>query len=83
MEDLIVYVESQDLPLDIETGLTNKLDAAIDAVTRGNERAAMNQLNAFINQVNGLVGSTFSREEADQLIMAAQDIIAAIMYSSE
>ena len=33
-----------------------------------------NQLKAFINQINGLVGSTLFREDADKLIKAAQDI---------
>ncbi len=78
MGDLITAVESLELPFDIETGLTDKLDAAIEAANRGNNRAAVNQLNAFINQVNGLVGSTFTREEADVLIREARDIITAL-----
>jgi Leucine-rich repeat (LRR) protein len=75
---LVATVESYDLPEDIEDGLTDKLDAAINTLNKGNERAALNILNAFILQVEAQRGKTLTNEQADYLIAEAQEIIGSI-----
>jgi len=74
-------VDDAQLPQDIEEGLTDKLDAAINAINKGHEKAAMNLLNAFINMVNGQRGKSITNEQADALIQKAQDIIDSINAS--
>ena len=47
--------------------------------SRGNDRAAINQMNAFINHVEALVKrGTFQPEQGDLLINEAEAVIAAI-----
>lgn len=41
----------------VTNALRSKLGAAIDALERGNTKTAANQLGAFVNQVDALVGS--------------------------
>ena len=61
------------------TSLDAKLDAAIKQLNRGNDRAAINQMNAFINHVEALVKrGTFQPEQGDLLINEAEAVIAAI-----
>jgi hypothetical protein len=56
--------------------LTSKLDAAVRQIDRGNASAAINQLGAFINQVNALIRSgRLSPGEGQGLIGAADKII--------
>jgi PKD repeat protein len=74
--DLATRVESYGIRADIETGLTDKLDAAIEALNRGNDKAAINTLNAFINLVKAQRGKTLTPERADSLTAAAQELIA-------
>ena len=76
--DLITRVESLELSSGIENGLTSKLDNAIEKLNKGNERTAVNQLNAFINQVKAQRGKKIPTEEADALIAMAQRIIESI-----
>ena len=76
--ELIVEVESLDLPRGIENSLVSKLEGALDALDRGQDNAAVNQLNAFINQVEAQRGKKISEADADALIAAAQEIIALI-----
>ncbi len=69
-------VEEMDLPVGVETALTSTLDAAINSLDNGHTTAAINQLNAFINQVNAQrTANKLTDEEADALIAAAQWII--------
>ena len=57
-------------------GLTRKLDAAIDALERGNVRVAVNKLGDFIKQVQGLVGAgKLPPADGQALIATAQSII--------
>ncbi len=74
--DLITTVESFELPKGIERNLTAPLEAAINALERGNEEAAIGQLNAFINHVEALKrAGKLPEEQADTLIAVAQRII--------
>ena len=77
--DLITTVEDFELPTGIEQSLTASQEAAINALERGNEEAAISQLNAFINYVEALQrAGKLTEEEADALIAAAQRIIDSI-----
>jgi beta propeller repeat protein len=78
LEGLIMNVESLELPSDIETGLTDKLYAAIHSLDEGQDGAGINQITAFTNQVNAQAGKSLSQEEADDLIAVALDIVTAI-----
>ena len=51
------YVTSGELQSGIANALVSKLENAIKSVDKGNEKPAMNQLQAAINQVDGLVGA--------------------------
>ena len=56
-----------------------KLRAAEASLARGNETAAVNQLEAFVNQVNALVGSDrLTQAQADAMTAAAGRIIVSI-----
>ncbi len=57
--------------------LNAKLKAASALVDRGSTNAAINQLNALINEVDAQRGKKTSTGDADALIAAAQAIIAA------
>jgi hypothetical protein len=72
---LATTVIDLDLPKGIENSLVSKLEAAIDSLNRGQDKAARNQLNAFINLVEAQRGKQISDTDADALITAALDII--------
>lgn len=62
--------------------LTSKLHNAIASLQCGNTHAAVNQLNAFVNQVEAQRGKKLTEEQADMLIAEAQGIIDAIEAGS-
>ena len=74
-QDLISYVEYFNLPGGLENSLVLKLYIGIKSLDKGRENAAINKLNAFINQVEDQRGKKITDEEADQLIAMAQLII--------
>lgn len=78
IDDVNDVVEEMDLPQGLENSLTAKLDAAISSLDEGDDNAAANQLQAFINQVEAKRGKDLSDEEADLLISLAEEIIAHI-----
>jgi hypothetical protein len=77
--DMITHVKSLGLPKGIENSFTVKLDAAIAALDRGNEKAAINNLNAFINYAEAQSGKKLNAADADALIAEAKSIISDIM----
>jgi len=77
-EDLISDIEELNLPQGTENSLNSKLDAAIESLDAGNENAAINQLNAFINYVSAQAGKKLTEEQANELMQAAQMIIDGI-----
>lgn len=81
VRDLGSEIDDAQLPEDIESGLMDKLDAAINALNKGNEKAAVNMLNAFINMVNAQRGKTITNAQADTLIQMAQNIMTSINAS--
>ncbi|MEN6341135.1 MAG: PKD domain-containing protein [Methanospirillum sp.] len=76
--DLIASVERYGIKADVETGLTDKLDIAIAALDAGNERMAINNLNAFIKLAKAQRGKALTPTLADTLIAEAQEIAAGI-----
>ncbi len=62
-------------------GLRAKLNAGIKAWEKGNYTPAINNLNAFINQVEALRGNPLSDAEADGLVAEAEAIIASILFA--
>ena len=69
------------LPNCAENSFVSKLESAVSAFERGQENTAINQLNAFINEVEALRGGTISGSDADALIAEAERIIAAVESS--
>ncbi|MCH8088914.1 MAG: hypothetical protein IH955_02740 [Chloroflexi bacterium] len=61
-----------------EKSLTAKLDAASASLDREREKAAVNQLNSFINQVTAITDSQISTEDGADLIERTLLIIDSI-----
>ncbi len=76
--DLAEALGSLEIARGTKNALIAKLNAAIDSLERGQEQAAVNQLNAFINQIRAQRGKKIGVSDADALIAEAQRIIAAI-----
>jgi hypothetical protein len=62
----------------VEDALVSKLEAAIKSLDKGQEKAARNQLGAFVNQLEAQSGKGIPAEVADQLIAEALAIIGNI-----
>lgn len=62
----------------VTKALLAKLDAAQAALDRGQTKVAVNQLHAFIAQVNSEAGVTIDAEHAGHLVMHAENVIAAL-----
>ena len=77
-QDLSTQVDELGLPLGIENGLLSKLAAAEKKITQEQYTPARNTLNAFIKQVNAQTGKAITSEQAAELIVIAQQIIASI-----
>jgi hypothetical protein len=70
------------MALNLHKGITNSLEAKLNAALRAledenenNDIAAINTLEAFINAVEAQRGKKIPEAEADALIAAAQEII--------
>lgn len=77
-KNLITLIDGMKLSKGTTTSLDAKLDAATDALARGQTTAAKNMLNAFINEVNAqccMNGKPLTTQQANQLTTAAQQII--------
>ncbi|MDX1614281.1 MAG: pullulanase-type alpha-1,6-glucosidase [Candidatus Promineifilaceae bacterium] len=75
-EDIRGLVEAGMLNEGQGSALLSKLEAARASLDRGGTRATVNQLEAFINQVDGLArASLLSAEHAQALTTVARDII--------
>jgi hypothetical protein len=83
--DLLTQLTQQVIGMNLQGGVNNSLDAklatvvnALDDANDGNNVAAVNALHAFINAVEAQRGKKLSDAQADQLVAAAQGIIAAL-----
>jgi parallel beta-helix repeat protein len=66
------------LPKGTENSLTSKLQNAIQSLERRQQNAAINKLNAFINEVKAQRNKKLTNPQADTLITEAQRIIDLI-----
>lgn len=76
------YVASGDITGNAENGLLAKLDGIQDKVTRGDITPAINQLEAFINEVEAQRGKKIAESATNDLIAKAQAIIAMLRNSA-
>ena len=85
LEDPVVLLQAlagKVFGLNLQQGISNSLDAkldaalkAIDDINANNDVAAINTLQAFINAVQAQWGNKISEADADALIVTAQQII--------
>ena len=78
IQQLIVQVDELDLPKGTENSLMVKLENAARRLDDQNIGAAINSLNAFINEVEAQRGKKIPEADADALITAAQEMIEAL-----
>jgi beta propeller repeat protein len=81
IDDLIDLVQSMNLAQGIANSLDSKLQNASDALSAmnaGSTNSAIGKPQAFINAVQAQSGNQLTLEQANQLIVAANRIIAAI-----
>lgn len=81
-KNLVSLVNGMQLSKGTTSSLNAKLNAAIDALGRGQTTAAKNMLNAFINEVNAQCcntnGKPLTSQQANQLTTVAQQVIQSI-----
>jgi len=75
---VLALIEELALPQGTETSLVSTINNAMKSLEKGNEGAAVNQLQAFINKVEAQRGKKISEEAADMLIAYADIVIAQI-----
>lgn len=81
IEQIINVVQSLNLQSGIENSIDAKLDSAIRALSDVNENnnvAAINSLNAFINETAAQRGNWIPESDADEIIALAQAAIEAL-----
>lgn len=84
VEQMIVAVTSLDLESGLEGSLLAKLDSALHAIedfNDANDGAACNALNAYINAVNAQRGKTIDEEDAQDLVVEAEAVLATLICS--
>jgi hypothetical protein len=73
---VIAYVQSlSNLNHGQQNALTSTLNAAIDALNRGDNKAALNQLDAFENKVNAFVKTGILTQDQADLLLSSEDAI--------
>jgi hypothetical protein len=77
-QKLIETIKTWNLPKGTENSLTSKLQNAIQSLEKGQQNAAINKLNAFINEVQAQRNKKLTNEQANMLIAEAQRIINTI-----
>ncbi|UCE74683.1 MAG: PKD domain-containing protein [Methanomassiliicoccales archaeon] len=75
LKDLIDEVEGMDLHRGITNSLVKKLENTLSSFKEGNDIAAKNKMNAFINEVEAQRDKKITGQQADSMIFAAQRII--------
>jgi hypothetical protein len=72
------YAEGKITKANVRDSLLDKLYAAQESIADGNEKAAINQLNSFINLVKAQSGKAITNAAADFLIADAMHVIATL-----
>ena len=70
LENLIAYVENMDIAEGIKNSLASKLENAQKSLKKGNEKTALNQFGAFINEVEAQTGKKLTSFQATKLVSA-------------
>jgi hypothetical protein len=78
IETLPDVVEELELPKGQENSFLNKTEDIQDSIDAGSTQQAINQLNAFIKQVEAQRGKKLTYEEADMLIEYATNLINSL-----
>jgi probable HAF family extracellular repeat protein len=78
IDKLIQQVAEYGLQDGLTNALTVKLEAALASWQHGRNNTAVNQIGAFIHQVNAKRGKTLTDAQADTLIRMADEVIQAI-----
>jgi hypothetical protein len=72
---IIATIKTWNLPIGTENSLVSKLQNAIQSFNMEQQNAARNKLNAFINEAQAQSNKKLSIEQANMLILKAQNII--------
>jgi PKD repeat protein len=76
--NLINIIENNDITPESKNSLTSKLNNAIEILEKDQKNAAINKLNATINEIKAKQGKQLTNEQAEQLIMNINTIIYVI-----
>lgn len=83
--ELLMDLAQDVIDLNLQQGISNSLDAKLDAamqalddINENNDAAAINTLEAFINAVEAQRGNKIPEADADALIAAVQEIITLL-----
>ena len=78
---ILQQVALGNIDVDLEGGLLDKVDAALETLASGNPnnaKPAMNNMKALINQVKAQTGKKIEADAAAAIIVRANAIIAAL-----
>ena len=75
IDDMETVIEELNLPGGTESSIQSKISNALESIEKGKKGAAVNQLKAFINQVNAQKGKKIPKKDADMLISFANNVI--------
>lgn len=78
VDHMPALIESITLPQGVENSLLSTVNNAMKSLDKENTNAAINQINAFINNVNAQRGKKISEEDAQMLIDFAEMAIDQI-----
>lgn len=78
VDTMPTLIESITVPQGVENSLLSTVNNAKKSLDKGNTNAAINQMNAFINNVNAQRGRKISEEDAQMLIDFAEMAIDQI-----
>ncbi|MFC1953512.1 hypothetical protein ACFLWR_05225 [Chloroflexota bacterium] len=76
--NLINHIDSLLIPSGLKNSLISTLENVEKSIENGNDKTALNQLNAFINKVEAQKGKIISDGDADTIIYQALLIISKI-----
>ncbi|MDP2983891.1 MAG: FlgD immunoglobulin-like domain containing protein [Candidatus Latescibacter sp.] len=83
IEEVNELVASWDLDKGIGNALISKLNESVKAINKGNSNSAINQLEAFINQVEALRGKKLSTDQANEYIGTIRKVINVLSKQAE
>jgi hypothetical protein len=75
LENLIAYVQNMDIADGIKNSLVSKLENAQKSLEKGNEKAALNQFSAFINEVEAQSGKKLTSFQATKLTASLNTLV--------